>query len=110
MPLAAQGGKLQQAVPVVERALHAAGWGPFQPSTSSGLAVVATRHGFTLALDADPADPVPLERDWTPAESYTVAGRCIPVTDPAATELKTLPEDSYGTVPTALAPIKIPTQ
>jgi hypothetical protein len=110
VPPAAQGGKLQQAVPVLERALHDAGRGPFQPSASSGLAVVATRHGLTLALDAHPADPVPLERDWIPAESYTVAGRCIPVTDTAATELRTVPGDSYGTMPTALPPIRIPTQ
>ncbi len=72
--------------------------------------MVATRQGITLSLDADPANPAPLERDWTPTESYTVAGPCIPVTAPAATEFGPVPEDSYGTVPTALSPIHIRTR
>lgn len=109
LPSAEQAGLLHQAVPVVERAFNDAGWSQFQPSTSSGIDVVATRRGITMSLDADPANPAPLERDWIPAESYTVAGPCMPVAAPAATEFGTVGEDSYGTAPTALFPIDIRT-
>jgi hypothetical protein len=109
VPLAEQAGLLKQAVPVIEGAFNHAGWSQFQPSTSSGLDVVATRQGITLSLDADPANPAPLERDWTPAESYTVAGPCIQVNTLTATELGSVGEEYYGTAPTALPPIDIPT-
>jgi hypothetical protein len=38
-----------------------------------------------------------------------VAGRYIPLPDSAATELRTVPGDSYGTVPAALPSIRIST-
>jgi hypothetical protein len=110
VPPADQGGLLQEAVPVVERAFDRVGWGPFEPSTWSALDVVATRRGSALSLDAHPANPWPLERDWTPAESFTVAGRCIPVTAQAATELGSAADDSYSTTPTPLPSVRVPTQ
>jgi hypothetical protein len=64
---------------------------------------------ITLSLDADPANPAPLERNWIPAESYKVAGPCVPVPAQAAAEFGSVREDSYGTVPTAQPPIRIPT-
>lgn len=109
VPVAEQGGRLEQAVPVVEGALNHAGWSRFQPSASSGIDVLATRRGITLSLDADPANPAPLERDWIPEESYTVTGPCIPVTTtPAMTEFESVGKEYYGTVPTALPPIQLP--
>jgi hypothetical protein len=108
LPPAEQGGLLQQAVPVIEGALNDAGWSHFRPSTSSGLDVVATRQRFTLSLDADPANPAPLERDWIPTENYTVAGPCIPVPAQAAVEFGSVGEDTYSAVPTVLPPIRIP--
>lgn len=110
VPPAEQGGMLQQAVPVIEGALRHAGWTRFRPSASSGVDVVATRQGITLSLDADPANPAPLERDWIPAENYTVAGPCIPLSAQAAAEFGSVGQDSYGTAPAALPPIQIPTR
>jgi hypothetical protein len=107
VPLDEQGGLLAQAVPVVEGAFNHAGWSQFQPSPSSGLDVVATRKGITLSLDADPANPAPLERNWTPAESYTLTGLCVAENSVAASELESVGEQSYSTAPTALAPIAI---
>jgi hypothetical protein len=107
VPLAEQAGLLQQTVPVIEGALNDAGWSPFRQSASSRLDVVATRQGITLMLDANPADPTSAEPDWRPAESYTLAGPCIPVTAQAATEFKSVGIDSYGTSPTTPSPIRI---
>ena len=64
---------------------------------------------ITLSLDADPANPAPLERDWTLAESYTVAGPCIPENTLAAAEFGAVGKEYYGTAPTALPPIDIRT-
>jgi hypothetical protein len=108
VPPAEQGGVLQEAVPVIGRAFNDAGWSHLRPSTPRGLDLVATRQGITLSLDGDPANPAPLERDWIPAEHYAVAGPCIPVPAQVAAEFESLPEDSYGTVPTALPSVRIP--
>ena len=107
VPPAEQAGLLQQAVPAIEAALNHAGWSQFQPSTSSGLDVVATRQRITLSLDANPANPAPLERNWTPAESYTVAGPCIPENTLTAAEFGSVGKEYYGTTPTMLPPIAI---
>lgn len=107
-PPAVQGGLVQQAVPAIERAFNGAGWGQFQPSPSIALNVVATRPEFTLSLDADPANPGPDERDWTPIETYTVAGSCIGVTAQAAAELEAVGKEYYGTAPAPLPPIPVP--
>jgi hypothetical protein len=108
LPPAVQGGRLQQAVPAIEGALNDAGWSDFRPSTTSRLDVVATRQGISLSLDANPANPWPLERNWVPAENYTVAGPCIPVPAQVAAEFGSVGGASYGTVPAALPSMKIP--
>jgi hypothetical protein len=107
VPIAKQAGLLQEAVPVLEGALNRAGWSRFQPSASSRLDVVATRQGITLSLNANPDNPAPLERNWTPAESYTVTGSCIPENTLAAAEFGSVGREYYGTVPTMLPPIAV---
>jgi hypothetical protein len=109
-PIANEGGLLQDAVPAIERAFNRAGWSQFQPSKSTPLSVVATRKGFTLTLNADPANPAPLERNWTPLEYFTVAGPCEPVTALEASELSSVPKDYFGTAPTSLYPVQIQAQ
>jgi hypothetical protein len=96
-PPAEQGGLLERAVPAIEGAIIRAGWSQFRRSASSGVDMMAARQGITLALDADPANPAPLERDWIPSETYTLAGPCVPVTAQAATGLSSEGEDIYGT-------------
>lgn len=106
-PIAEQGGLVQQAVPAIERAFNRAGWGRFQRSASNALNVVATRQGFTLSLNANPANPGTDERAWTPIEFYMVTGPCIAVTAQAAAELQALGKEYYGTSPAPLPPISI---
>ena len=47
------------------------------------------------------------ERNWTPAESYTVAGPCIPENTLAAAEFGSVGKEYYGTTPTMLPPIAV---
>jgi hypothetical protein len=96
-------GQVQEAVPILERALTAAGWGQFRRSPSSGLDVMAVRQGITLSLDADPANPAPLERDWQPDETFDVTGPCLPANVAAASQLQA--NDYYGITPAPLPPL-----
>jgi hypothetical protein len=103
-------GQVANGVPVLERALADAGWSPSGYSPASGPAVIAMiRQGITLSLDADPANPAPLERDWQPTESYDLTGPCIPATTAVAGQLKSNRPDSYGTTPAPLPPLQIQT-
>jgi hypothetical protein len=75
------GPPLGQAARIAERALTAAGWGPF--TTTQGVSVAARHDGVTATFDNDPA-ATETETSFATALVYDLAGACVPVPVPSS--------------------------
>jgi hypothetical protein len=76
------GPPLGQAARIAERALTAAGWGPF--GVSQGVWVAAEHDGVSASFDNDPA-ATESETSYATALLYFLAAACVPVPGPAST-------------------------